>query len=347
MDIISLISRGSPAQMTGGHIYHRRMAEFAPAHGAVVERITACGLRDPLHRARGVVLVDSLRAWTVVPWLLRAGNRRRPIAAIVHQAPGGVDHGRIRTAFQRPLDLTLYRRCDLLVATGHSFAHELTDRWRLPAERIRVVEPGCDIPDAVAAPDEDRVLRLGRHLALLNVANWWPNKGVLELLDAVATLPRDCVTLHLVGREDVHPRYSRRVHERLRAADLAGRVVAHGPLAPAQLGPLYAGADAFVSASAGETYGMVYAEALAAGLPIVGWRAGALPELVEDGREGCLVPPGDVGGLGRALERLSTDEAWRHRLAAAARERGAALPTWSESAAGFFAALSQLAGCRG
>ena len=117
----------------------------------------------------------------------------------------------------------------------------------------------------------------------------------------------------------------------------------HGALAPARLGRLYAGADVFVSASAGETYGMVYGEALAAGLPIVGWRSGSLPELIEDGREGCLVAPGDVEGLARALERLSTDEAWRRRLAAAARQRGAALPTWSESADAFFGALSQLA----
>ena len=77
-------------------------------------------------------------------------------------------------------------------------------------------------------PADELDLRRGRRIALLNVANWWPNKGVLELLDAVATLPSDRVTLHLVGREDVEPGYGRRVHARLRAPDLAGRVVVHG-----------------------------------------------------------------------------------------------------------------------
>ena len=197
------------------------------------------------------------------------------------------------------------------MVTGQGFARELVDNGHLPVERIRVVEPGCDIPDAAPATGED--LRRGCRIALLNVANWWPNKGVLQLLDAVATLPRDRVMLHLVGREDVDPGYGRRIHARLRAPDLAGRVVVHGPLAPAQVGALYAGVDAFLSASAGETYGMVFGEALAAGLPIVAWRAGSLPDLVEDGREGCLVPRGDVDGLGRALERLSTDDAWRVR----------------------------------
>ena len=195
--------------MTGGHLYHQRMAELAATHGALVERITASGLHDPVREARGVVLVDSLTAWSVAPWLLRPRHRRRPIAAIVHQPPGGVDHGPVRTALQRSLDLALYRRCDLLVVTGPGFADELVDRWHFRAERIRVVEPGCDIPDAVAAPGDELDLRRGRRIALLNVANWWPNKGVLELLDAVATLPSDRVTLHLVGREDVEPRYGR------------------------------------------------------------------------------------------------------------------------------------------
>ena len=110
----------------------------------------------------------------------------------------------------------------------------------------------------------------------------------------------------------------------------------HGALTPAQVGRLSAEADAFVSASVGETYGMAFAEALAAGLPIVGWHTGNLPNLIEDGREGCLVALGDVAGLTRALHRLSTDNAWRHQLERAAQHRSLTLPTWDDAAAGFF-----------
>jgi glycosyltransferase involved in cell wall biosynthesis len=88
-----------------------------------------------------------------------------------------------------------------------------------------------------------------------------------------------------------------------------------------------------------EPYGTVYGEALAAGLPVVGWRAGNLPHLITEGREGLMAEPGDTDGLVRALLEVSTDEERRARLAAAAATCGARLPTWDSTVASFFAVL--------
>ena len=129
---------------------------------------------------------------------------------------------------------------------------------------------------------------------------------------------------------------------RCAAPDLAGRVVSHGPVSRDEVAALYRAADAFVLPSHRETYGTVYGEALAAGLPVVGWRAGNLPHLVEDGREGVVLPPGDVAGLTRALQRLGVDDRWRAQLSAAALERGTRLPTWDDTAVAFFGALRRL-----
>ena len=67
-----------------------------------------------------------------------------------------------------------------------------------------------------------------------------------------------------------------------------------------------------------EPYGTVYGEALAAGLPVVGWRAGNLPHLVSDGVEGVVLDPGDMPALATALDRLASDELWRADVARAA-----------------------------
>ena len=91
-----------------------------------------------------------------------------------------------------------------------------------------------------------------------------------------------------------------------------------------------------------ETYGTVFAEALSAGLPTVGWRSGNLPHLIDDGQQGCLVEPGDVAGLSNVLCRLATEDAWRESLANAARRRGETLNTWNDTADAFFGALSRL-----
>jgi glycosyltransferase involved in cell wall biosynthesis len=335
-------------QVTGGHLYHRRMAEAAGSRGATIEFISVHGLRNPLREARGVVLVDSLAAWAVAPWLLAGRRHRGPIAAILHQPPGGVGQGEIRTTLQRPLDRALYRRCDLLIAASTALGHDLVDRYGLPADRVCVVEPGSDLPvDQHVDRAAERDMRLGRRIALLCVGNWLPNKGMLELLEAVAALPADHLTLHIAGRADVDPQYTARVQARLREADLADRVVVHGAVTREQVARLYGGADVFVLPSYAETYGTVFAEALAAGLPTVGWRSGNLPNLIEDGKEGCLVSPGDIGGLRGALRRLATDDEWRQVLASAARRRGESLPTWNDSADVFFGALSRLARCHG
>ena len=163
----------------------------------------------------------------------------------------------------------------------------------------------------------------------------------------MSALAPDRAVLHLAGREDVDPAYGARVRARIADADLRDRVVAHGPLAREEVAALYAAADAFVLPSWVEAYGTVYGEALAAGLPVVGWAAGNLPNLVTDGVEGRVLPAGDVTALTGALDRLAVDDAWRAELGVAARRRGAALPTWADAAAAFFGAIRDLSAGRG
>lgn len=78
--------------------------------------------------------------------------------------------------------------------------------------------------------------------------------------------------------------------------------------------------DAFVLSSAWEGLGLVLLEAMAAGRPIAASRVDAVPEVVQDGRTGYLVPPRDPSALARALEAL-LDRAARTRLGAEGRKR--------------------------
>lgn len=80
-------------------------------------------------------------------------------------------------------------------------------------------------------------------------------------------------------------------------------------------------ADVFLLPSETESFGLAALEAMASGVPVVASRVGGLPEVVEDGVCGLLVPPGDVDGLAHALERLLADPALRSRMGAAARDR--------------------------
>jgi glycosyltransferase involved in cell wall biosynthesis len=220
----------------------------------------------------------------------------------------------------------------------------------LPADRLRVVPPGKDLDVATGAPNLegdfaglDRAsLRKGRLMAAVCVANWLPRKGIVELLDAVAGVPDEVVTLHLVGDTTTRGGYAREVHARVERADLRDRVVVHGLVHPAVVHHLYQTVDAFLLPSFEEPYGTVWGEAMAAGLPVVGWRAGNLPFLADDGRDGVLVPVGNVHALGDAIERLARDPLLRERLGRAAFVRATARPTWDETAARFFAIIDEV-----
>jgi glycosyltransferase involved in cell wall biosynthesis len=352
--VLCLVTLGDPGRLTGGYLYHLRMAEAAPRHGARIvfasfpeRRFPLQALAAPRVMSRAgrlgahAILLDSIAAAFAGPWLL-AASPPAPVIAVLHQPPGGVDHGRRRTSLQAPLDRLAYRRARLLLVASDLLADELGAAG-VDRERIRVVPPGRDV---AAAPTPARDLRRGRQAALVCVANWVAHKGILELMDAMAALPPETATLHLAGDDEADPAYAARVRRRLAEPQLSARVVAHGPLPRERVAALYAGADVFVLPAVRETYGTVWGEAMAFGLPVVGWRAGNLPYLADDGREGRLVPPGDVEALAAALKRLATDPPLRARLGEAARRRAQARPTWEQSAALFFAAIRGTLGDR-
>ena len=344
---LSLLTLGDPDQRTGGYRYHRMMAAAAADHRASVgfeplpalpwplpALAAARALRDAAEGA-DAILLDSIAAAFAAPWIARL---RTPVVAVVHQPPGGLHGGLVRRVAQRRLDGLAYRSAVGVVAAAESLVDDLRDVG-VAADRILVVPPGCDVPVASGPPLD---VRRGRAVSVLCVANWTPLKGILELVEAFATLPEEAATLWLVGATDADPRYAERVRRRVGAPDLRDRVVVRGSVPVEEVGRFYRSADAFALCSFVDAYGTAWAEAIAAGLPVVGWRAGNLPRLAEHGREALIAEPGDHAGLASALRAITTDDALRGRLAAGARRRAETLPTWRDSAQLFFASVREL-----
>jgi glycosyltransferase involved in cell wall biosynthesis len=345
---VALITLGDPAALTGGYLYHRRMARAAQENDATLSFVTFPDRRFPLPALAGrtvagqvreqrpdVVAIDSIAAAFAAPWLRHFPG---PLAAIIHQSPGGIGHGAVRNLIQRKLDLVVYRRCDRIMVASETLIDELMKHGVEP-RAIVFVPP---VRDVAATKDAALDLRRGRQSAALCVANWSEHKGIVELLRAFAMVPEPLCTLHLVGDEDVDPRYAARVGRLLARRDLVEKVVRHGPLPSEEVGAMYRAADMFVLPSMREAYGTVYGEAMAVGLPVVGWNLGNLAHLARQERDGFLLEPGDVAGLARAITKLSQDRDLRDRMSHSARERADSFPTWNESAALFFSVLRAL-----
>jgi glycosyltransferase involved in cell wall biosynthesis len=353
---VALVTLGEPTRLTGGYLYHLRVAELAPRHGARVDFVSFPAWPFPLPRlaapvvarrvaalAPDAVLLDSIAAAFVgaprsgaSKW---GGGRWPPLLAILHQPPGGIGHRAWRTTLQARLDRRAYAPAALLLVASASLAEELV-ALGFARSALRVAAPGRDVAAGTPRPAED--LRRGRDAAFLCVANWLPHKGLLDLLAAFAALPPQAATLHLAGDEEADPAHGARLRALLAHPDLAGRVVRHGKLPRNAVAGLYAAADAFVLPSWRESYGTVYGEAMSAGLPVVGWRAGNLPHLVTDEVEGLILEPGDIGGLTAALARLAGDPTLRRRLGVAAARRSATLPTWDDTTALIVASIREV-----
>ena len=151
---ISLLTLGSPDQLTGGYLYHRRMAEAAADHDAQVEFVSlppspfplpvaAAGAAWRRAQSADVVAVDSIAAAFLAPVLLRR-ETPVPLVGSVHQRPGGIDHGAVRAMLQAPLDRLVYRRCRRLMVASHALADELIDQG-FGRQVVQVVPPGRDV----------------------------------------------------------------------------------------------------------------------------------------------------------------------------------------------------------
>jgi glycosyltransferase involved in cell wall biosynthesis len=224
--------------------------------------------------------------WQVVRHRCLEGSRWRSVAAAVDSYAA-----RARG---------VYDRVDRFVAPS-GFLRDRVVEGGLPADRVEVLpNPVVAAPSPRTAPaDPPAVLYASRLVA---------EKGVDTLLDAAARLPAG-TRVRLAGSG----RLERAVRARVAAEELPVDVL--GPLAPDRVvAELRAAAVAVLPALWWENCPMAVLEAAAQGVPVVASAVGGVPELVDDGTTGLLVPPGDAAALSGALTRLLSDPAGTGRL---------------------------------
>lgn len=216
------------------------------------------------------------------------------------------------------------RDADAFVAMSARIAGEMR-RAGIASERIALIPHGVDTSRfRPATRDEAEALRArlglpGGTLALYT-GRLLRGKGLEALLEAFAAVAAEAPDLHLAlvgsGRGQslsVEDELRRRAGE----GALAGRVVFPGRVDTVE-DWLRAG-DLFVFPSLFEGLGISLVEAAACGLPAIGSRTGGIVDVIDDGRSGVLVEPGDVGGLAAALRRLASRAALRLEMGSAAR----------------------------
>jgi glycosyltransferase involved in cell wall biosynthesis len=174
---------------------------------------------------------------------------------------------------------------------------------------------------------------------ILTVANWTPAKNVHRIAEALGSM-RDLDWHWTLIGECGSDHYGANLRRDIAASFDDRRLTVVPAVPPERLGSAYAAADLFVLPSAMESYGLVFAEALTYGLPVLACEAAAVPETV--GAAGILVRLDDWRGFAAALRRLLTDGDLRSALSDRARERAEGLPHWADVAEHLRAAIGRL-----
>jgi glycosyltransferase involved in cell wall biosynthesis len=209
-------------------------------------------------------------------------------------------------------------RADLVLAPSTHTADKLVNVQGVSAERIRVLPwPVNAALMRMAERPSDLTLpaRFPKGRVILTVGRWATSeqyKGADKLIEAMPELLRAFRGLQLVavGSGDDLPRL-KGIAERLKVSHAVHFLEG---LSREELAACYAHSEIFALPSTGEGFGIVFLEAMAFGLPVVGVAAGGVTDIVQDGVNGLLVSGGDQPSLTAALQQLLQDATLRSRL---------------------------------
>jgi glycosyltransferase involved in cell wall biosynthesis len=189
------------------------------------------------------------------------------------------------------------KQADLLRAISGS----TTEQVKRCAPRKRIVQfPTWTDIDTFMRSDIQMKQNISRTILYAGVLI--PLKGVHHLINAFVVIARDfpSAELVIVGKEQ-NKSYAADLREQIRRCGLSERVRLLGPQPQSELARLMSNASVLVLPSKFEGLGRVIIEAMATGTPVIGSRVGGIPELVQDGVRGFLVPPGDENALAEKL----------------------------------------------
>ncbi len=310
-----------------------RRSDFAPTfEGMAVHRfpvyrrllphvtfVTMPGLISALERYRpDVIEAHSHRYGHVLQAAAVSLATGIPLVIGTHFHPADVraswyDKGLLR-AQDHAFGMTAYRVAGAIVVETRTEAAQIAAV--APRSKIRIVLPGLELDEWLAAEEEPP----GEFLAHLPPRFWLyagriaENKGLEFLLDAYARVaPADRRPLVLMGKDWGQ---GPRLVAQARRLGIEGAITWLGYVpSRREYRAVFRRSEAVLLPSEYEAFGFVLMEAMAVEKPIVATRVGAVPEVLEEGRIGELVPFGDVPALATALARLSREpDRWTGRI---------------------------------
>ena len=217
------------------------------------------------------------------------------------------------------------RHANLIVTPTEDTATHIVAQQHVSRDRVRVLPWALD-PEfetiAATAWQGSLPANFPNGRVILTVGRWQADeryKGMDTLISALPRLLHDWPDLELVAvGEGNDQSWLEQIAE---GCGVRRHVHFYSGLSYSELAACYFACEIFALPSRGEGFGLVYLEAMARGKPVIGGAHGGVPEVIDDGKTGYLVPHGDVPQLATSIETLLKNPALEHEMGARGRER--------------------------
>lgn len=335
VDIVRLPVRRLPGALTYP-VLRRLMAELSrlPGTAALLRRLATLTPRLPdlpamLARSGPFDLIHATNIsldFSILPLAAWARTSRTPVICTPFVHLGEANDRRIVRYYSMRHQIALLESCQrVLTMTG--LERDFLVQQGVPAERIQRV--GVGVTPAEVQGGDGAGFRAEHHIAgplVLCIGAMARDKGTIDVVEAMRRLWQQgsASTLVLIGAPLAHfQSYYDALPDDVRARI---RMLAYAPETAKR--DALAAADVFVLPSRTDSFGIVYLEAWCNRVPVIGARAGGVPDVITDGETGLLVPYGAPPALADALGTVLGDTALRTRMGNAGYARVMAHYTW-------------------
>ncbi len=320
---IHFLIPGDIRRLTGGNVFDLRLIEGLSTLGHEVSLYELSQrfpfpAEDDIRQCRSIfsqitenepIIIDSLAFAPLAP-VLREFSKLKAVIAIMHLPLGmSPDLSPVQRQVFAPVEKKALQAAHYIVVTSGFTAEYITKLDASLSGKIKLILPGL-------APVKRKEQYPELPAELLCIGSYLPNKSYHLLPDTLSQLTRYNWKLNCYG-EILNESYFETLKRMFGSKNLRNRVSLHAPISGEELHKAYLNADLLIHPSSFESFGMVPAEALNHGIPVIVTTGGALPDTIPASM-GRSFSPGDTQGLVTILKQLFEDKSAYRRLCQAA-----------------------------